>query len=233
LSFAFVKRSPDETQWNPGYTAPVATLAKLSVVASGDAMVDELVKYAQILSAVATTIGLASLFLIYKQLRDARAWNRLHFTYTFFPDSQEFEELEIFLDRRLKFWLREPPLSNLEVKAMIGRESLSEIEKDELCQRFDKSVKKENCEQELIEAGRKLKIYLNQIEYYCAAVSSGIVDSDSAKNIYCYKFKRAYEKALPWISEIRRQRNEPSIFIEMTKTLNAWFPPPEGEKNKY
>lgn len=194
---------------------------------------DDLVKIAQLIIAFCSTIALLSLYLIHKQLKDARTWNRLHFTYTFFPDSQEFEELEIFLDQRLKFWQRDPPLTDLEVKALIGKEALSEAEIAILVQRFDKSVPNEECDKELLEAGRKLKIYLNQIEYYCSAVSSGIIDSETAKNMYCYKFKRAYEKALPWIVEVRRQRNEQRIFIEITKTLNMWFPSPSGESNKY
>lgn len=196
-------------------------------------MIDWLAANAATISAVAAVLGLFSLLLIYKQLRDARVWNKLHFTYTFFPNSKEFEELEIFLDERINFWQRDSALTALEVKALLGKESLTENEKKELCENFDANVSQENCAKELLEAGRKLKIYLNEIEYYCAAVSSGIVDSESAKNIYSYKFKRAYEKALPWIEEVRRMKNEPSILIEITKTLNEWFPTPKGQKSKY
>lgn len=196
-------------------------------------MIDWLAANAATISAVAAVLGLFSLLLIYKQLRDARIWNKLHFTYTFFPNSKEFEELEIFLDERIDFWQRDSALTALEVKALLGKESLTENEKKDLCGSFDANVSQENCAKELLEAGRKLKIYLNEIEYYCAAVSSGIVDSESAKNIYSYKFKRAYEKAFPWIEEVRKMKNAPSILIEITKTLNEWFPAPKGQKSKY
>jgi hypothetical protein len=188
---------------------------------------------ANAITAIATCLGLLSLLLIFKQLRDARIWNKLHFTYTFFPNSQELEDLEVFLDGRIKFWQRDSALSELEVKALVGKESLTEDDIKKLSESFDSSVKKEDCVKELVESGRKLKIYLNQIEYYCAAISSGIVDSNSAKNIYCYKFRRGYEKSLPWIQAVRRIKNEPSIYIETTKVLNKWFPPPKGESNKY
>ena len=148
-------------------------------------MPEWLTNNANSISAIATTLGLISLLLIAKQLRDTRIWNKLHFTYTFFPDSQEFEGLEVFLDERIKFWQRDPALTQLEVKALIGKEKLTEAEIQILSANFDSTVEPENCAKELLESGRKLKIYLNQIEYYCAAISSGIVDSDSAKNIYC------------------------------------------------
>lgn len=196
-------------------------------------MTDWVAANAETISAVAAVLGLLSLLLIYKQLRDARVWNKLHFTYTFFPNSKEFEELEIFLDERISFWQRDSALTSTEVKALLGREKLTESEITKLCENFDANVSKENCAKELLEAGRKLKIYLNELEYYCAAVSSGIVDSESAKNIYSYKFKRAYEKALPWIEEVRKMKNEPTILIEITKTLNKWFPTPKGQKSKY
>ncbi|WP_160062931.1 DUF4760 domain-containing protein [Psychromonas sp. L1A2] len=186
-----------------------------------------------IISTAVSILSLLSLFLIYKQLKDTKTWNKLHFTYTFFPDSKEFEELEIFLDDRLNFWQRDSALSDLEVKALLGKENLNETEKNQLYEKFNKNINKDDCAKELIDAGRKLKIYLNELEYYCAAVSSGVIDSESAKNIYSYKFKRAYEKALPWIEEVRKMKNETSIYIEITKILNNWHPSPAGQKNKY
>lgn len=188
---------------------------------------------AEAITAISTTCGLLSLYLIYKQLKDARIWNKLHFTYTFFPDSLEFEELEIFLDERISFWKRDSALTDTEVKALIGKESLTEDELKLLSNAFGPTAKKENAAQELYEAGRKLKLYMNQIEYYCAAISAGIVDAESAKNIYSYKFKRAYEKALPWIKEIRQMKHEPAIYIEISKTLTLWHPEPNGQTGKY
>jgi len=196
-------------------------------------MWDFIVKYAETITAIASTIGLISLLLIYKQLRDSRIWNKLHFTYTFFPNPCEFEEIEIFLDERVSFWKRDSPFSELEVKALLGRETLTEEEQDTLAKSFGASVNKDQTVRELCEAGRKLKLYMNQIESYCAAISSGIFDSESARNLYHYKFKRAYERALPWIEKFRSARNEASIYIETAKVLNEWYPVPKGQKKKY
>lgn len=196
-------------------------------------MWDFILKYAEAITAITSMIGLISLLLIYKQLRDSRIWNKLHFTYTFFPNPCEFEEIEIFLDERISFWKRDSPISELEVKALLGRETLTKEEQDTLAQGFGPSVDKTKTEWELLEAGRKLKLYMNQIESYCAAISCGIIDSESAKCLYHYKFKRAYERALPWIEKFRSVRNEASIYIETAKVLNEWYPVPKGQEKKY
>ena len=190
-------------------------------------------KNADAITAVATTIGLISLLLIFKQLRDARLWNKLHFTYTFFPNQLEFEAMEIFLDERISFWKRDDPFSPLEVKALIGKTPLTDDEKKSLSLSFGPTANRDIAEQEIYEAGRKLKLYMNQIESYCAAISSGVIDSESAKHLYRYKFKRAYEKALPWIKQLCSLRNEEGFYIETKKTLNKWYPVPRGQKPTY
>lgn len=185
------------------------------------------------ITAVSTSLGLLSLVLIFKQLRDSRLWNKLHFTYTFFPNPLEFEAMETFLDERISFWKRDLELSDLEVKALIGNKPLTAEEKKKLSESFGPSADKSKVDQEMYEAGRKLKLYLNQIESYCAAISSGIIDSESARHVYSYKFHRAYEKALPWIKKIRSLKNEQEIYIETEKILDKWYPAPEGQKSKY
>ncbi len=188
---------------------------------------------ADVITAVATSVGLISLFLIFKQLRDTRIWNKLNFTYTFFPDPIAFEDIEVFLDERVSFWKRDNPLSEMEVKALIGRDSLTPEEATKLSESFGPTADKKEVSHELYEAGRKLKLYMNQIESYCAAISSGIIDSDSAMHVYNYKFKRAYEKSLPWIEKLRSLNNEQSLYIEIAKVLNRWYPPPKGQSGKY
>jgi len=185
------------------------------------------------ISAVASVLGLFSLLLIYRQLRETRVWNKLHFTYTFFPDPLEFAELEIFLDDRIAFWKRDSPLTELEVRALIGKEKLRKKELKTLSKSFCGTANQEDAKAELYEAGRKLKIYINQVESYCAAINSGIIDSNTAKQVYAYKFKRAYEKALPWINKLRSMKHEDSIYIELVNVLNRWFPTPKGQQNKY
>lgn len=185
------------------------------------------------ISAIAAILGLVSLFLILKQIRDSRLWNKLHFTYTYFPNPREFEEIEMFLDERIAFWKRDDPLNEIEVRVLIGKGNVSNEDLQNLAESFGPSAKKDKAEQELYEAGRKLKLYLNQIEGYCAAIQAGVVDSDSAKRLYAYKFRRTYERALPWIVKLRSIMNEDSIYIEMEEVLNKWFPPSKGQDNLY
>jgi hypothetical protein len=185
------------------------------------------------ITAITAVLGLLSLGLIFWQIRSTRIWKKLHFTYTFFPSPAEFEDLEVFLDERIMFWRRDNPLTGLQVKALIGKDRLLDKEKGELAETFGPRADKENVEQELYEAGRKLKLYMNQIETYCAAISSGIIDADSAKNVYSYKFRRAYEKALPWIKEMRSIKNEPGLYIEIKKALDIWYPNLKGQEKKY
>ena len=192
-----------------------------------------IINNASAITAISSLLGLISLFLIFKQLRDSRLWNKLHFTYTFFPNPLEFEAIEVFLDERILFWKRDTPITDLEVKALIGKESLSEDEKKKLSESLGPTANMDKVDQELYEAGRKLKLYMNQIESYCAAISSGIIDSESAKHVYMYKFHRAYEKALPWIEKVRSIKNEPSLYIETAKVLNKWNPVPKGQESKY
>ncbi len=173
------------------------------------------------------------MFLIYNQIRDARIWNKLHFTYTFFPNNHELEDLEIFLDDRVAFWKRNAPLKNNEVLALLGQDSLNEQELLDLSKAFTGTAQSKNVKDELCEAGRKLKFYMNQIEEYCAAIQAGIIDSESAKQIYGYKFKRSFEKALPWIVQLKSIKNEGSLYIEIVKVLNDWFPAPKGQNNIY
>jgi hypothetical protein len=187
---------------------------------------------ASALTAMASFFGLISLVLIFKQVKESRMWNKLHFTYTFFPNPLEFEAIEIFLDERISFYKRNTPLNDIEVKALIGKEPISEDDKKKLSESLGPACDKNKVEQELYEAGRKLKLFLNQIESYCAAISAGIIDSESAKNVYEYKFRNTYEKALPWIEKLRVIKNEPRLFIETEKILKKWIPI-KGQNNKY
>ncbi|MCB1193551.1 MAG: DUF4760 domain-containing protein [Leptospiraceae bacterium] len=190
----------------------------------------------QWISTILSFLSLISLILIVKQIRDTRVWNKIHFTYTFFPDALAFESIEVFLDKRISFWKRDSPLTETEVKALLGKSELRDDELHLLGKAFDSTIKKDGIDDiknELSEAGRKLKLYMNQIESYCAAISSGVIISETAKNIYSYKFKRAYEKAKPWIDELRRRTNEQGLYIELQKTIKEWYPEIKGEVAHY
>ena len=182
--------------------------------------------------AIASSLGLLSLLLIFWQVYSARKWNKLHFTYTFFPNPFQLEDLESFLDGVIRFWKRDEPLDNVEVKAIVTPDQLSETDISNIKANFDEEKKDGNIISLLIETGRKLKLYMNQIESYCAAIKSGIIDSESAKMVYGYKFKRAYHKAKPWIEKIRTKKNEPMLYIEIENVLKDWFPE-ESQRKKF
>lgn len=181
--------------------------------------------------AISSTLSLLSLLLIFWQIYSARKWNKLHFTYTFFPNSLEFDELESFLDNVIRFWKRDEPLEEVEVKALVCPENLTDKELQQIIENFSGKIKNEDDPQKvLIEANRKLKIYLNQIEAYCAAIQTGIIDSEAAKMLFGYKFKRSFNKAKPWIDKLRTIKNEPSLYIEIENVLKKWFPEKSQKK---
>ena len=155
-----------------------------------------------------------------------------NFTYTFFPDPLQFAELESFLDGVILFWKRDEPLSELEVKAIVTPSELSEPDIEKLKENFSEDVKNNDAPKLFIETERKLKLYLNQIESYCAAIRTGIIDSESAKMLYGYKFKRSFNKAKPWIEKIRTTKNEPTLYIEIENVLREWFPE-KSQKRKF
>lgn len=191
-----------------------------------------IVEYSNAAIAVSLSLGLISLLLIFWQIYSARKWNKLHFTYTFFPDPFQLEEVESFLDHVIRFWKIDEPLSEIEVKAIMTPDDLTGDEVKKIGENIDEEVNGENVLRLLNEAGRKLKLYMNQIETYCAAIRAGVIDSESAKMVYGYKFMRTYQRAKPWIDKFRLKKNEPSLYIEIENVLKMWSSV-ESQKKKY
>jgi hypothetical protein len=154
--------------------------------------------------ATSTTLALISLVLILWQIKKAKDWNKLHFTYTYFKDDMELDTLISKLDEQINFWSRNTPLTDKEVKDLIEGNTSDDPQID---------YKKVHM---------ILRTYLNLIEGYCAAINSGIIDSNTAKGLYSYKFDRAYFKSKLYIQKLREIKNNNTIYMEMEKVVNKW-----------
>jgi hypothetical protein len=65
-----------------------------------------LLEYSGLISAVVALIGLSSLVLAWRQLSDARKWNKRNAAYTYFPSAQELQAIESELEALCAFWTR-------------------------------------------------------------------------------------------------------------------------------
>jgi hypothetical protein len=181
--------------------------------------------YSEPVIAVCSILGLITIGIAAFQLWDNRQWNRLQFTYTFFPNSIEFDELETYLDSTIKFYVRADALTDIEAKALLGREQLTVQECLQIKQQFNKeSLSDKIIANRMRKAGRKLKLYLNQIEVYCAAANAGVIDIEAARHLYAYKFKRAWTKSASYVSQIRSLSGDQSIYVELERVISAWYP---------
>jgi hypothetical protein len=178
--------------------------------------------------AIAVFIGLGGLYFAHSQLREARQqvisakiWNKLHFTFTFLPNPLEFESIEKELDETIGLWKRKvtEPYGECEAKALAGVE-LADNDKQWMSRKYG-----EEWQNSWDVAGRKLKLYLNLIEVYCAAINAGVADSDTAKSMYAYKFRAHYQKLENYIKQVRVAKDDINIFFEFECVITKkWFP---------
>jgi Domain of unknown function (DUF4760) len=178
--------------------------------------------------ALVSVLGLFSLVLIWYQIRKTRLWNILHFTYTFFPNPMEFEKEQDFLKSIIKSWRDYEHFSDLEIKALLEPETLTDEEKATIKNNF--TFETTDVITSLKTANRKLVANLNQIELYCAAIKTGVVDSDTAAAHYDFKFTSIFHTVNPWIKKMRESRKEPEIFIEFEKIIDDWNPKKKQKK---
>jgi hypothetical protein len=163
---------------------------------------------------------------------DNRTWNKLNATYNLLPTPVELEKIESEIDDVTKFWTRDEKFNDIEVKALCGLEKISS---DEV-----KTIKaNDQSDDDAIilwsRTGRKLKLYINLIEMYCAAINCGVVDSEVAKHVYGFKFNRHHNKLQSYITYLRNMKKDNSIYIELEKVTKAWYPQntPESVAKKY
>ena len=191
----------------------------------------EIMALVSILGLLSLLLGLWSLSLIREQIKSARIWNKLHFTYTFFPNPMEFVKTQDFLKSILESWRNFEPFTDLEVKALLTPEKLSEEEKGLIEEKIT-SDEANNSIKALNAASQKLTAYLNQIERYCAAIKTGIVDLDTAGAHYNYQFTTVFHIVRPWIEKLRRTRKAPNLYIEFEEVIGLWNPK-NIQKKKY
>ena len=174
-----------------------------------------------LVAAVAAILALVSIVIATWRIVVDKKWNKLEFTYNFLPNPVELERIEKDIDEVIALWTRteSEPLVISEVKALFSR-SLDPGEEKDMEQRHPEWDKKKWAS-----SGRKLKVYANLIEKYCAAINSGVADSDAAKDVYGFKFKAMYTKLVNYIEWVRKDRNENDLYIEWEHTVNnKWYP---------
>src|SRR5260221_12421512 len=132
---------------------------------------------APIVGACVAVLGLTGLYLTWLSIRRVYQWNRLNAAFTFFPNPLDLDTLEGELDKALAFWRSDAPLDVAVIQALFGDLDLQDYKR--FCKAGASEAESESvedCRSRMMEAGRKLKLYLNLIETYCAAINAGLAD---------------------------------------------------------
>src|SRR5438093_11663906 len=138
-------------------------------------------------SATAVVVAAYQVRALRQQLQDTRDWNRMSAAFQYLPNPHQMTEFECDLNGScIKLIDRTKPLSPDELSRLMSDEET--------------------------DSRLKLKNYLNLLEMYCVAINHGIVDSDVAKSMYDYKFRRHFVEMKPYIDQQRDQLNAPSLW---------------------
>lgn len=181
----------------------------------------ELKDIATIVSACVGVFGLVGLYLTWFSIRGVREWNRLNAAFTFFPNPLDLDVLEGDLDKSLGFWRSSAPLEVHMVQALFGDIDLSEYAKyQQNSGAGPESI--DQCRERMLEIGRKLKLYLNLIETYCAAVNAGVADERAAKHIFKTKFIHHRAKLTHFVPYIRDIKGSVTVLSEFTTVAKRW-----------
>jgi hypothetical protein len=176
-----------------------------------------------IVTACVGVAGLIGLYLTWYNIRGVRLWNTLNAAFTFLPDPLQLESVEGELDKAIGFWRNDSPLDMETVKALIGDLEDSKLESFRKKDANGNSLETlSECRERMIGIGRKLKLYINQIEMYCAGINSGVVDNDLAFHIYFFKFKRHHNKLSNYTTYLRNKIGHKSIFEEFDRVVSTW-----------
>jgi hypothetical protein len=176
-----------------------------------------------IITTCVAVAGLVGLFLTWYNIRGVRLWNKLNSAFTFLPNPLELETVEGELDRAIGFWHNDTPLDDQTIRALMG--DLRDDEYEKFRTKKSDGTPTETlleCRERMISLGRKLKLYVNQIEMYCAGVNSGVVDNEVAFYIYNFKFQRHHDKLAQYIEYIRHRKGSKAIFFEFDSVVRKW-----------
>lgn len=147
------------------------------------------------LSALFSSLALVSILLMWWQIRKGVAWNRLSATRDHYNDLPTDEE-EIYIQTTLRGMGMDPyrPLTDAQVLEVFKN----------------------------TEFFMRLRLYLNKYEVFCAAISSGMVDSDYAKTIVGDKVVVLADVFRLLIEQQRVAKNLEVVWIEIESLADEW-----------
>lgn len=192
-------------------------------------------------------VALFGFFLAWLQFLHYKHKHKKESAVSYFPKPLDLEKIENEIDSVIRFWNREDTLHSFEVSLMMGNDisedeykliwnSLSISKKIYLIEKLNK-LRTEKIEainviyissldpfiKELfVETRRKLNSYLNQMEGYALAVNKGIIDRESAHELFSHKFSNHYMKAYTYINAVRKAKGSPTLYIELEHLVNSW-----------
>jgi hypothetical protein len=151
-----------------------------------------------IIQLIVTTAGLASLFLLWWQVRQTTMWNKLNS-----PASYANTSLLLQLEHSLVNSLN---AIRIDVRSLTRELTSPEVEA---------IINDDN-------AYFAAKSYLTDLENLGAAVSIGAIDHDLAYAVHSSRLLRSYSIFSTFITRLREKFGDHEIYIEMEKTALKW-----------
>ena len=151
-----------------------------------------------ILQLIVSAFGLASLFLLWWQLRQTNLWNKLNSPQNFANPSASID-----LERKVYDSLKKLGIEVSNLNRSITQEELKKIIEDD-------------------DSYFATKAYLNDLENLGAAISIGAADPDLTYAVHSSWLLRAYDIFKPFLETIRERQNNPEIYIEIEKIALDW-----------
>lgn len=150
------------------------------------------------LQLVVAIIGLASLLLVWRQIKQASQWNRLTTQYNFLNTAFSLQLDKAIYDATGKLGLdlkgRQNPLNPEEIDKLLGD----------------------------TDAYTVLIAYLNEFENICGAVRAGIADPDVAFGIHSARVLKEFVVYKPFIDKIRARDSNQEVLIEFERVFDDW-----------
>jgi hypothetical protein len=151
-----------------------------------------------LLQLIVSALGLASLVLLWWQLRQTNLWNKLNS-----PQNFVNPVASIDLERKLYDSLKTLSIDIVNLYRSITQEELNKIIEND-------------------DAYFATKAYLNDLENLGVAISIGAADPDLTYAVHSARLIRAYEMFMPFIKVLRDRQSNPEIYIEIEKIALGW-----------
>lgn len=151
-----------------------------------------------ILQLVISIFGLASLLLLWWQMRQTNLWHKLNSPQNFADPSTS-----INLERQLYDSMKKIGIDAGNLNRGITQEELTKMIADD-------------------NAYFAVKAYMNDLEMLGAAISIGSSDPDLTYAVHSSRVIRAYTIFKPFIDTIRIKQGNPEIYIEVEKIALDW-----------